>query len=54
MVASTDPNGEDLRELFRFAVMEDQEAGQTQKQKLRRLLESPDPLGAARMADSGV
>ena len=47
MVASTDRDGEDLRLLFRYAVMEDREAGEIQKKRLLSLLRAPDPLGAA-------
>ncbi len=47
MVASTDRDGEDLRLLFRYAVMNDREAGEIQKKRLLSLLDSPDPLGAA-------
>jgi len=47
MVSSTDRDGEDLRLLFRYAVMDDQEAGEIQKKRLLSLLEAPEPLGAA-------
>ncbi len=47
MAASKDRDGEDLRLLFRYAVMGDQEAGEVQKKRLLSLLKAPDPLGAA-------
>jgi len=47
MVASSERDGEDLRLLFRYAVMEDREAGEIQKKRLVSLLKAPDPLGAA-------
>ena len=47
MVTSTERDGEDLRLLFRYAVMGDREAGEVQKRRLLSLLKAPDPLGAA-------
>ena len=47
MVASPERDGEDLRLLFRYAVMGDQEAGEIQKKRLLSLLKAPEPLGAA-------
>jgi len=47
MAASTDRDGEDLRLLFRYAVMGDREAGEIQKKRLLSLLKAQDPLGAA-------
>ncbi len=47
MVASTERDGEDLRLLFRYAVMGDRQAGEIQKKRLLSLIKAPDPLGAA-------
>jgi len=47
MVLSTDRQGDEIRHLFRYAVMGDQEAGQIEKKRLLSLLEAPDPLGAS-------
>jgi hypothetical protein len=47
MVASTDRNGDELRHLFRYAVMGDREAGEMEKKKVLGLLKAPDPLGAS-------
>lgn len=38
---------QDLRDLFRYAVMGDRAAGEAQKKKLMGLIASPHPLGAA-------
>jgi len=47
MVSSTDRQGDEIRHLFRYAVMGDQEAGQIEKKRLLSLLEDPDPLGTS-------
>ena len=47
MASAKNRDGEDLRLLFRYAVMEDQEAGEIQKKRLLGLLKAPEPLGAA-------
>lgn len=47
MVASKEREGDELRHLFRYAVMGDREAGEIEKKKLLGLLKAPDPLGAA-------
>jgi len=47
MVSSTDRQGDEIRHLFRYAVMGDQEAGQIEKKRLLSLLKAPDPLGAS-------
>jgi hypothetical protein len=47
MVASKDRDGDELRHLFRYAVMGDREAGAVEKKRLVGLLKAPDPLGAA-------
>lgn len=47
MVASTDRLGDEMRNLFRYAVMGDRAAGDAEKKNLLTLLTAPDPLGAA-------
>jgi hypothetical protein len=47
MVSCTDRDGEDLRLLFRYAVMDDRAAGEIEKKRLLSLLKAPEPLGAA-------
>ncbi|MFP4054424.1 MAG: hypothetical protein ACLFV7_11250, partial [Phycisphaerae bacterium] len=46
-MVSTKGRNEDFEDLFRYAVMNDSEAGQRQKKKLLRLINLPHPLGAA-------
>jgi len=47
MVASTDRQGDEIRHLFRYAVMGDEEAGQIEKDRLLSWAKAPDPLGAS-------
>jgi hypothetical protein len=47
LCASQDKQADEIRNLFRYAVMGDKAAGQAEKQKLLGLLKAPDPLGAA-------
>lgn len=47
LVASKELHGDELRELFRYAVLDDKAAGEAAKTKLLRLLKAPDPLGGA-------
>jgi hypothetical protein len=47
MVSSTDRQGDEIRHLFRYAVMQDREAGRIEKQRLLSLLKAPDPLGSS-------
>ncbi len=47
LVASREPYGDEMRDLFRYAVMGDAEAGARQKKALLSLLKQPHPLGRA-------
>jgi hypothetical protein len=47
MVSSSERDGEDMRLLFRYAVMGDRQAGEIEKTRLLSLVKAPDPLGAA-------
>jgi hypothetical protein len=47
MVASNERYGDEMRNLFRHAVMGDRAAGEREKRNLLSLLRSPDPLGAS-------
>lgn len=47
LVASKERGGDEIRNLFRYAVMGDEKAGEIEKANLLRLLKAPDPLGAS-------
>ncbi len=44
---SAEADGDELRHLFRYAVMGDKEAGEIEKKRLLSLLKAPEPLGAS-------
>ncbi len=47
LLESREPLGDEMRRLFRYAVMGDREAGEAEKKALLALLKAPEPLGGA-------